>query len=207
MLLQADYLNEDLLLPMNVQKAVHQCYQHEPIFQGEVICLSDHVKIKNVPSKIENLIGREKHLNKIVKSIMSDQRLVMILGLHGVGKSAVAKNAVHYMLERKYFTGGVIFVDLKGIRSARMMTRKICKILINNLDRDYSLRAELDDMDQEAFIDFFVEFFSKEDLDEKLRKKKRCSKNKSHKFLLLLDNAELLITESSEDFKSFLSRV
>ena len=50
---------------------------------------------------------------------MSDKRLVMILGLHGVGKSAVAKNAVHYMLERKYFTGGVIFVDLKGIRSAR----------------------------------------------------------------------------------------
>ena len=77
------------------------------------------MKIKNVPSKIENLIGREKHLNKIVKSVMSDQRLVMILGLHGVGKSAVAKNAVHYMLERKYFTGGVIFVDLKGIRSAR----------------------------------------------------------------------------------------
>ena len=90
---------------------------------------------------------------------MSDKRLVMILGLHGIGKSALAKNAAHYMLERKYFTGGVIFVDLKGIKLFKMMTRKICKILINNLDRNYSLRTEIDDMDQEAFVDFLVEFF------------------------------------------------
>ena len=58
-------------------------------------------------------------MSKIVKSVMSGKRLIMLLGLHGVGKSAVARNAVHYMLERKYFTGGVIFVNLKGVKSFR----------------------------------------------------------------------------------------
>ena len=131
MLLQADYQGEDLLLPMRSQRAEHVCYYHEPIMQGEVTCLSDHVKIKIVPSKIKNLIGREKHLNTIVKSIMNNEKLVIVLGLHGIGKSAVARNAVHYMLERKYFTGGVISVDLKGIKSFKQVTRKMCKLLLN----------------------------------------------------------------------------
>ena len=93
---------------------VHRCYPHPKRSEGHLMCVSDHIKIKCVPDKMLNLKGREKIMSRIVKSVMGGSRLIMLLGLHGVGKSAVARNAVHYMIERKYFTGGVIFVNLKG---------------------------------------------------------------------------------------------
>ena len=69
-----------------------------------------------------NLKGREKQISNIVDSVMKGHRLIMLLGLHGVGKSAVARNAVHFMIERKYFTGGVIFINLKGVYTFRHFT-------------------------------------------------------------------------------------
>ena len=101
---------------------------------GELNCISDHVKIKCVPDKIKNLKGREKYLSKIVESVMSGQRTIMLLGLHGVGKTALAKNAIHYMLERKFFTGGVIFVNLKGASKFSHLTVRLKKIFDKHLD-------------------------------------------------------------------------
>ena len=44
---------------------------------------------------------------------MKGKRLITLLGLNGIGKSTVAREAVHFMCARKYFTGGVIFINLK----------------------------------------------------------------------------------------------
>ena len=65
---------------------------------------------------------------------MSGQGTIMLLGLHGVGKSTLAKNAIQYMLERKYFTGGVIFVNLKGVSKFSQMMVRIKKIIDKYLD-------------------------------------------------------------------------
>ena len=62
------------------------------------------------------------------------RRITVVLGLHGIGKSAVAKNATHYMLERKYFTGGVIVINLKGIRDFRLLVQQIQKVILKNID-------------------------------------------------------------------------
>ena len=62
-------------------------------------------------------------------------------------------------------------------------------------------------MDSVGFVDFLVELLVKDDLDSKLRKKKRSPNNRVHKFLLFFDNAEEIITQSSVEFKHFLARL
>ena len=171
-------------------------------------CISDHVKIKFVPDKIKNLMGREKQLSKIVKSVMDGQSTIMLLGLHGVGKSALAKNAIHYMLERKYFTGGVMFVNLKGVSKFSQLTVRLKKTIIKHLDLNYgNIRDELESVSSESFVDFLVDLFGAKDLDAKLKYKKKCGDSTEHKFLLCLDNAEELITDSADQFSDFISKM
>ena len=55
--------DEDLLFPMKNLQAEHQCYNHFRMKPGELNCTSDHVKIKFIPEKIKNLIGREKNMS------------------------------------------------------------------------------------------------------------------------------------------------
>ena len=56
-----------------------------------------------------------------------------MLGLPGVGKSAVARDALHYVLERRYFAGGVINIDLGPIKSYRIFENKMRNIVIKSL--------------------------------------------------------------------------
>lgn len=166
------------------------------------------MKIKFVPDKIKNLMGREKQLSKIVKSVMDGQSTIMLLGLHGVGKSALAKNAIHYMLERKYFTGGVMFVNLKGVSKFSQLTVKLKKTITKHLDLNYgNIRDELENVSSESFVDFLVDLFDAKDLDAKLKYKKKCGDSTVHKFLLCLDNAEELITDSADQFSDFISKM
>jgi sigma54-dependent transcription regulator len=48
---------------------------------------------------------------------MEGQRLVFVFGLLGIGKSVIARNVLHFMKERKYFCGGLIFISLSGTKS------------------------------------------------------------------------------------------
>ena len=53
---------------------------------------------------------------ELIEKIMDGERLIMLLGLHGFGKSSVAKNTLHYIHERKYKSGGVMWANLKGVK-------------------------------------------------------------------------------------------
>ena len=56
-----------------------------------------------------------------------------MLGLPGVGKSVVARDALHYVLERRYFRGGVINIDLGPIKSYKIFENKIKSIVVKSL--------------------------------------------------------------------------
>ena len=72
-----------------------------------------------------NLKFREKEISELIESVMSGERLVILLGLHGLGKSSIARNALHYMCERKFFTGGVLLVQLKNVRDVFSLMKQI----------------------------------------------------------------------------------
>ena len=50
---------------------------------------------------------------KLIENVMKNgkkERLIFLLGLPGIGKSNLTINALHYMKERKFFTGGIILI-------------------------------------------------------------------------------------------------
>ena len=48
-----------------------------------------------------NLKFRETEMTEMIGNIMGPNRLVMVIGLHGIGKSSVANNVLHHIYERK----------------------------------------------------------------------------------------------------------
>ena len=54
---------------------------------------------------------------ELIKLLMEGNRLVILLGLDGVGKSCLTRNAMHYMTERKVFTGGVVLIQIGNLNS------------------------------------------------------------------------------------------
>ncbi len=83
---------------------------------------------------MENFIGRQIEMFEVIHSVMR-HRLVNIMGLPGIGKTALAKNAVHYMNDRKYFKLGIIFFSCKGYKNSNVFMKKlVSNIIINNLE-------------------------------------------------------------------------
>lgn len=77
---------------------------------------------------------RERYIHEVIKKIIESQKkqknselgsIVQLVGNIGVGKSAVMSQAVHFMLSRKYFTGGIIVLDLKRIKNFTEFRRKL----------------------------------------------------------------------------------
>ena len=67
--------------------------------------------MKNVPAKLEMFRFREKEMAKLLESLLQEnERIVPIIGMKGIGKSALARNTLHYAAERKLFTGGILFM-------------------------------------------------------------------------------------------------
>jgi adenylate kinase len=61
---------------------------------------------------------------EVVHNICNN-RLVTIIGLPGIGKTSLTKNAVHYIADRKLFKFGVIFLQLKGYISFELFMKKL----------------------------------------------------------------------------------
>ena len=81
--------------------------------QGKWKCTSEHNIVKFIPAKLEKLKFREKDMSKLLEILLVDnERIVLVLGLHGMGKSGFVRNTLHYVADRKIFTGGILFIDL-----------------------------------------------------------------------------------------------
>ena len=76
--------------------------------------LSDHIFVKHVTKKSDFLKYRTKSLWKLVSSVLKGNRLNYVLGLHGIGKTSLVKAALRFLMERKYFTGGLLYFPIKS---------------------------------------------------------------------------------------------
>ncbi|MGE7388749.1 tetratricopeptide repeat protein [Streptomyces sp. NPDC004126] len=74
------------------------------------------VSPRALPQAPEALVGREDELGEVLAALEpgSGQRAVVVAGLAGVGKSALAVTAAERALGLGWFTGGVLFLSLRG---------------------------------------------------------------------------------------------
>ena len=89
------------------------------------------------------------------------KRLITLLGLAGVGKSAVARNALHYVLERRYFGGGVIHIDLDQVKAYQVVENKIKNVIFKSLGltAEDHLYKKLKKVRDEQFLECLEDFF------------------------------------------------
>ena len=87
------------------------------------------MKFKEYPAKVDNFIGRQKEMFEVVHNVMNN-RLVNIIGLPGIGKTALCKNAVQYIADRKLFKQGILFMPLKGYFNCEIFIKKLVLNLI-----------------------------------------------------------------------------
>ena len=125
---------------------------------------SQQVLVKNLPSKLQTLKFRDREIMDLVDSVTNkhiEEKIVMLLGLHGIGKSSVARNTLHYIYERKYVTGGILWIQLKGVRDVY----SVAKHLQNHIYRSLNLtKDEINEItkstcSEESLIQFIKEFF------------------------------------------------
>ena len=82
----------------------------------------------NVPVPPTRIIGRELELAELLRVLVgSSARLVTIVGLGGAGKTRLALEAGHSLLE--HFTDGVFFADLSGVVEPAAVPRAVANAI------------------------------------------------------------------------------
>jgi len=74
-----------------------------------------------------------------------NHRLVTIIGLPGIGKTALAKNSVHYIADRKLFKQGIVFLQLKGFMTLELFMKKLVVNFVKSnfeLEEDQKMQVE-----------------------------------------------------------------
>lgn len=108
---------------------------HSCTFQGIKGCMSDIdepffkdltplPRFHHVPARVEGFIGRHRELHEVIKEIQN-QRLVIVQGVHGVGKSSLCREAANYLAERNVFEDGVIYLKVGGCDSIEGLLSKL----------------------------------------------------------------------------------
>jgi DNA replication protein DnaC len=75
-------------------------------------------------ANIQDLVGRSKDMNEIIKYIYS-YRFVTILGLPGIGKTTISRGIGLYLEERNRFKDGIIYISLRNSKSANMLITQL----------------------------------------------------------------------------------
>ena len=131
---------DDLLMGENKSGDVfeHKCKIFGPLKDGKSEVLDKKSLFNEIPAKVDEYIGRQKEIFQMVQSVCQN-RLVNIIGLPGIGKTSLAKNAAHYMADRSMFKAGIVFLPLKGYTTCEIFLKKLLYNLIMhsfNLDKE-----------------------------------------------------------------------
>ena len=143
----------------------------------------------------------------MTKQITSGKRLVLMFGLHGTGKSSIVRQALHYISDRKFFTGGVIQIQLSNVKSTYSLNKAIQRAIIKGLKLDKKQLNEIieENCAEDHLLEMIIDFFNN-NLPYPVKKDKARDKN-HQKYLLYLDNAEELVIQDWKMFRMWLSGI
>ena len=87
-----------------------------------------HNQLMVMPKNIRNFNFkfRESQMSEILNHLLgSKEQIVNVFGLCGMGKSALVKSTLHYVAQRKYFTGGILLIEPKEVRERYLLLSSI----------------------------------------------------------------------------------
>ena len=91
--------------------------------------------MKLIHNKIENFKFRDAQMSELLhRLIEKKQKIVPLVGLYGIGKSALARTTMHYAAERQYFTSGIMIVNLKTCKNTLNVLKLIKEAMLSFLD-------------------------------------------------------------------------
>ncbi|CDW71451.1 UNKNOWN [Stylonychia lemnae] len=167
----------------------HRCKIFGTLKQGDLEWLDPKPRFKDYPAKVDNFIGRQKEMYEIIHNIYN-HRLVTMIGLPGIGKTSISKNAVHYIIERKIFKQGVIFMQLKGYLSFELFMKKlVVNFVLQNFELDSDQAKEIQNSNIEQLLQISLHFL----------------KEQEENLLLVFDNVEDLLTHDKQAFRIFIN--
>ena len=97
--------------------------------EGKYECRSEHVRIKDLEICEDQIMHREEDIVNVMKHVQdvakSKSKIVSLTGVRGVGKSSVAKEVLKHLKARRFFTGGIMMINLNDVNSTDEMLRQI----------------------------------------------------------------------------------
>ena len=128
---------------------------------------------------MEDYVGRQKELFEVVQTVFRN-RLVTLIGLPGIGKTSLAKNAVHFIADRQMFKMGVVFLPLKGYTTCEIFLKKlIWNLILQNFELEQEKKKEISQYNSEQLLMHCLQYLKKQEEGERV--------------LIVFDNAEDLL--------------
>ena len=111
----------DLSTPEHIYQLVH------PLLRQQFPALRSLASTpNNLPQRISSFVGRERELSE-VKSLITQNRLVTLLGTGGIGKTRVALQVAADMLD--FYPDGVWVVELGSISDPLLVPTSVAQVL------------------------------------------------------------------------------
>ena len=104
----------------------HFCYKiSNKLPEGSPNCLSHKADfLGSIPTNVDDFLGREIDMHEII-SLLSENRLVTIKGMPGIGKTSLSKAIANYIKQRNIFKNGILYVRARGINSTGAIISKL----------------------------------------------------------------------------------
>jgi nucleoside-triphosphatase THEP1/SpoVK/Ycf46/Vps4 family AAA+-type ATPase len=106
---------------------------HKPIFTEEEnrdFLDTEVFDIALKPAPVNSkIIGRGNEMKEILKLLSGKNRILILHGRPGIGKTLLVKHVAKYGFERKMFKNGVVYLDIKGKKFVSSINQMLAKKL------------------------------------------------------------------------------
>jgi len=95
---------------------LHSCEETGGWSDGNAEFVGKVPYYNEIPAQVEHFVGRKIELYSLV-CLITENRLVTVMGLPGIGKTSVTKALARHLLERSTPSDGIIYVSARGLES------------------------------------------------------------------------------------------
>ena len=86
--------------------------------RGAVECINLQTELRCLPNKVTPFVSRNQDMFETLR-LLTENNIVQIYGMPGLGKSSLLKNATCFLGERDIYKDGVVYIDFLHVTTFR----------------------------------------------------------------------------------------